>query len=372
MEIRHYLHAHPELSGNEINTRQFIVDFLKEHNANAIFEQPDNNAVMAVFNGSDKGRNVAFRCDIDALPINETNDVAYKSVNTGVAHKCGHDGHTAILLKVAQTLSQHRPAKGNVILVFQPEEETGKGAAKIVKSGKLDELDVDMIFGFHNIPAFPWGEIITNDTTFAAASCGFIANIQGRQTHAAHPENGLNPALAVAEMITFLNDVNVKSNDIEHFRQATLIYTRIGSIAFGTSAGDADVMATLRTFTNTGMTSMVNIITEKFNDICKKHHLQVKYNLSDEFPAVENDLDCVKLIKRAAIEKNHHLTELKEPFRWSEDFSQYLTKHKGAFFGIGAGENCPELHNPGYDFPDEIVDVGSNFCLDIFNLAQQP
>ncbi len=364
--IRHSLHAHPELSGNEHDTHDFIVKYLSVLNPDSLFQHIGGYGVIAVFNGREKGCNVAFRSDIDALPIQENNDIPYKSTVSNVSHKCGHDGHTAILLSLAEKISHNRPQKGNIILVFQPEEETGYGAQKIVDSGVLDELNTNVIFGIHNLPNFPEKSIVIKYGTFAAASCGLAVNLTGRQTHAAHPENGINPGLAVAEMINFLSSINNGDLSPEKFQQGTLIYTRIGEVAFGTSAGDAQIMTTLRAFSNSKMQNLVDNVINTFKEISSRHHLDFDYHFQDNFAAVENNTVFVDKIKETAQNGNFNIVEIEEPFRWSEDFSNYLKHYPGAFFGIGDGLNHPELHSPIYDFPDSIIDTASDFEIALF------
>ncbi len=368
MNIRHYLHQHPEISGMEKNTHDFIVKTLKSYNADSIFERVGGYGVIATFKGINKGYNIAFRADIDALPIHETLDVEYKSVNENISHKCGHDGHTAILLRFAEKLSVSHDFCGNIILIFQPEEETGYGAGNIIRSEILTKLSVDYIFGIHNLPGYPENAIVVKNNTFAAASCGMIVDIEGRQTHAAHPEKGINPAVAVAEIIIALDDINKPPQspyNINKFQQATLIYTKIGEIAFGTSAGQAQLMTTLRAFSNANMRQLRKYVINLIEDICKRHSLTLKYSFTDEFNAVENDNSCVDIIRKVASDNNITIIELEEPFRWSEDFSNYLIGIKGAFFGIGSGIDCCELHNPNYDFPDSIIDNTVDFFVKI-------
>lgn len=359
IELRHYFHAHPELSGQEVQTHHLIVDFLQTTNANRIISHVAGNGVIAVFSGKNSGKTIAIRGDIDALPISEHNDFSYSSVNDGVGHKCGHDGHTTILLQLAKNLSENPLEKGTVILIFQPEEETGNGAKKMIDSGVLKQFHIDYIFGLHNLPSFSLGAVVVKYGTFAAASSGMIIRLQGRETHAANPEKGINPAMAVAELIQWFDNFNQTHKNGNDFQQATLVYARIGKMAFGTSAGDAEVMVTLRAFSNDLMQQLVNQVTLYLIEISKKHQLDISHTFQDEFLAVENDTNCVKMVEQAAQCADMQTVNLELPFRWSEDFSHYLKNYRGAFFGIGAGYNHVELHHPDYDFPDELIESGA-------------
>lgn len=313
----------------------------------------DGHGVIAIFKGKKQGKNIAFRTDIDALPS---------------GHRCGHDGHTAILLQFAEYIvSGNRPETGSIILIFQPEEETGNGAKKILQSKVLQNLHVDYIFGLHNLPGYHLGNILFKYGTFAAASTGFIAKLEGKQAHAAYPENGINPAKAVADFILALD--SFKNDDISNFKQITVIHVNIGEIAFGTAAGDANVMLTLRSFTNKGMSELINNVTSELQQLANKYSLKVSYDFQDKFNALENDDVCVDIVKAAAKELNMTTESLPEPMRWSEDFADYCLKWHGGFFGIGSGENCKPLHNPEYNFPDELIDIGAKMFLKIAEQA---
>lgn len=318
IEIRHYLHQHPELSGQETNTMQTIADFLKPLKPDILETHVAGcNGLTAVFYGENRNKSVAFRADIDALPIEEDADLQYKSYNKGVAHKCGHDGHTAILLDFARKIAfKSRPF--NIILLFQPEEETGYGAKKMLQSETLRRLKPDAIFGLHNIPGAPLGDIVIKYDTFAAASTGFIIKLHGRQAHAAYPETGINPGMAVAEIIAETQKIH---SEATVFRQTTLIYTRIGEIAFGTSAGDAEIMLTLRSFTNAGMKELIKTVENIAAEKAKKYNLRVGFDFKDSFNALENNDRYVDIIKSSAEKLNYGVDIITEPFRWSEDLS---------------------------------------------------
>ncbi len=363
-EVRHYLHQHPELSGAEHNTHELICSFLERCNPSKIFRNVGGYGVVALFSKDGAKTTIAFRADIDALPINETTTLPYSSDTKNVAHKCGHDGHTTILLRFAEKISQNPPSC-NVVLIFQPEEETGKGAKKIMQTGVLQSLHIDMVFGFHNIPQQPNNMIIVRHNTFAAASAGFVAKLKGRQTHAAHPENGINPGLAVAEMIEKFDSYSRNHYEPECFQQSTLIYTHLGEVALGTSAGDAEIIFTLRAFSNKDMAEILHFASSTLSEIGSKYHLETGYEIIEDFPAVENDNELTDFMIYTAIANGYETTEPDTPFRWSEDFSQYLTEFRGAFIGIGSGMETKELHNPDYDFPDRIIEPASDFILHI-------
>ena len=364
IELRHHLHQHPELSGNEQNTHNLLASLLERLNPSKLYKNVGGYGLVAVFEKAGAKRTVAFRADIDALPINETLQLLYCSGSMNVAHKCGHDGHTAILMRFAEKISQN-PPDCNIVLIFQAEEETGYGAKKIMQTGLLQSLHIDMVFGFHNLPQYSYNKIVTRHNTFAAASCGFVAKLVGRQTHAAHPENGINPGLAVAELIAAMDQHNASHCKQDSFQQSTLIYTHIGEKALGTSAGDAEIIFTLRAFSNKDMAEILDFAKHTLAAVGKRHRLETSYELQESFPAVENSTELTDFVHRTAVECDFEVEEAASPFRWSEDFSQYLAEFKGCFFGIGSGLDSHELHHPDYDFPDRIIEPAAEFLSHI-------
>lgn len=349
--IRQDLHAHPGVSGHEEYAHDTIVRHLQALHPDALHTHVGGYGVVAYFGTDTASPVVALRADIDALPI---------------GHRCGHDGHTATLLRVAQLIAAHRPADRGVLLIFQPEEETGRGAQKIIDSGVLRQYDIRAILAVHNIPGYPLNEVLLSDHTFAAASSGVVYHLQGRPTHASTPELGINPGLAVAEIVqrmqqlTHQNGVSPLTTDHcplpTNLTLSTLIAIRLGQPAFGTSAGDADVMFTLRAFTNDNMQRLLNDAHSMVSEVAQRNGLTMTLELVEPFRATENTPQVVEQLRAIAEKNNRHVTLLQNPFRWSEDFSNYLVHYPGALLGIGAGRQHLELHHPDYDFPDEIIE----------------
>ena len=259
LALRHQLHAHPELSGREEQTHDTVAAYVKRLNPSRLYEKAGGFGLIAVF-GNEADEAVAFRTDMDALPVQETTDLPYISVHPGVAHKCGHDGHTAILLRLAEHIAQLQEENAlpcTAVLVFQPSEETGEGSARLLASGILQQYRIRAFYGLHNLPGIPAGQLLFRYGTFAAASVGVVLHLQGRQTHAAFPEMGINPGLAAVEILNRTLELNTSPLQTDDgFRQATLVGMRIGREAFGTSAGDGEVMFTLRAYTNSAMESL--------------------------------------------------------------------------------------------------------------------
>lgn len=348
-EIRQLLHKNPGISGQEEFAHDLIVKELLTLNPDEIHDHVGGYGVIAFWRSpKEDAGTLAFRADIDALPS---------------GHRCGHDGHTAIMLRFAQIVSADKDRKNNIVIVFQPEEETGKGAKKIMKSGILQRYGVDAIFGLHNIPGYDKGTVVLVRGTFAAASCGVIYRFRGRQTHASTPELGLNPGLAVAEMIQRFNSLNKMS--AKQFSFTTLICCRVGEEAFGTSAGKGEVMFTLRASENHAMFNLMQSADRISIEVADKYGLEIEKQVREPFRALENTPELVDQLDDIL----HNTSNIihRTSFRWSEDFAEYLTEFRGAFFGLGSGLKQPELHHPSYIFPDDIIESGAKCFETIMN-----
>lgn len=351
--VRHQLNAHPGLSGEEAYAHDMVTKCLRAYAECKVNEHVGGYGVVAVFGDRAELPTIAFRADTDALPIG------------GVSHRCGHDGHTAILLRVADLISQDRElySKCNIMLIFQPEEETGKGAQKILESGIMQRYDIKAVYGLHNIPGEPIGRVVSSIDTFAAASVGLKYRLCGRQTHASTPEKGINPGLAVAEIINRFATYAGGKTTLEEFSQSTLIGVRVGEEAYGTSAGEGEVMFTLRALTNKRMEQLRKEADEIVAEVSVREGLSWTVEEHDRFNATENNAELAEELERTLRAGGYEVKRMEKPFRWSEDFANYLMSYPGVFFGIGSGEGCHELHHPEYDFPDELTEPAAEAMM---------
>lgn len=356
--FRKYLHKYPELSKKEYKTAKKIKEFLSDNGPDEIIEKLGGTGLAAVYKSKKPGNTVLIRADIDALPISEINNFEHKSVFPEVAHKCGHDGHTTILAGLATILNENPPEKGRVVLLFQPSEETGEGAEMVLKDPQFKRLQPDYVFALHNLPGFDTSSIVIRDDHFAAASKGMTAKLFGKTSHAANPELGISPALAVADIIQQLSSLSASKEGFHDFKLITVIHTRIGEIAFGTTPGYAEVRATLRSYRNDDMKALTKGAVKIVEETCDKYGLKSDIGWQEEFPATINNVDCMKVLRHVAAENNFTVEEPDHPFRWSEDFGYFTLKYPGALFGVGSGKKHPSLHNPDYDFPDKIIPTG--------------
>lgn len=356
--LRQFLHSSPDLSGQEENTSGIVRSFLDKCSPDDLITGLGGFGLAALFNGRQSGPGILIRCELDALPIPETIELDYRSQHPERAHKCGHDGHMAILAGVALHLKEHPPARGSVVLLFQPSEETGEGAALVISDPQFEQIQPDYVFALHNLPGFHLGEVVLSDGPFASASCGLTIELKGATAHAAEPQKGISPALAVAELIESISSLPQFHTALHESAQATIIHARVGEVAFGTSPGSGVVMATLRSHSEQTMNTMIDRATSLAQGIAATHKLEVVIATKQPFPATVNHPEAAALVRQSAEKLGMKTRELEVPFPWSEDFGHFTAKYKGALFGLGAGRNQPALHHPHYDFPDELIARG--------------
>jgi amidohydrolase len=358
VQFRRELHQLPELAGEEKETSKIIINFLKSHKPDKIIKNIGGFGIAAVFEGEKSGPTICFRCDMDGLPIAESNRFDYKSKNNGVGHKCGHDGHMSMVSGLAIVFAEQRPDRGTIILLYQPAEETGEGAAKVIADDKFKQLKPDYIIGLHNLPKINKSAIVAKKGIFAAASRGIEIKLKGATSHAAEPENGRSPALAMAQIIEDITNLPNEEN-FTSYVLVTVVQAKLGEIAYGTTPGYAEVRATLRSYLDEDMDTLTKASEALIRSKCSQHQLDCEINYVEIFPATESDEKLAKILQELAENNNHEYINIEEPFRWSEDFGHYKKLASTLFFGLGAG-NIPDLHHHDYDFPDQLIPTGTN------------
>jgi len=363
--LRHFLHQNPELSNKEYKTSKIIIDTIQKYFPDEII-QLNNTGLAFIYKSNEEGNTIMFRAELDALPITEKNNIKYISKKKGVAHSCGHDGHMAILVRLAQKISKNPPKKGKVVLLFQPAEEVGQGAKDIVDDCNFQKIKPDYIFALHNIPGVKKNTILVKTDSFSASSKGMIVKLLGKTSHAAEPHYGINPTIAISKIIKKLNALNNNKKLFKDFILLTVVYIKLGENTFGISPGYAELHITFRAYKNKDMKLLSTESEKIIAAISKEEKLKYTISFCEIFPAIVNDKECVKLIIQSADENNLEVKTIDKPFDWSEDFSYYTEKFRGGFFGLGAGIETPTLHNPNYDFPDDIIEAGSKMFFSIY------
>ena len=360
-QLRHTLHQFPELSSQEGETAERIMAELCRLQPDELLQGLGGAGVAAVFNGEQPGPTTLLRAELDALPIEESNTFEHRSKRAGVSHKCGHDGHMVILMAVAEQLAAKRPVTGRVVLLFQPAEETGDGARQVVEDPQFAVLKPDFAFALHNTPGLALGQVQVRAGTFNCASRGLAVRFAGRTSHAAHPENGISPAHAMCQLITELQQLPQATQDRSW---VTVVHAHLGEVAFGTSPGDAVVMATLRTESDEAMASLVENSIALAARLATAEGLSHRIEWHDVFQASVNSQRGSDEVLAACLQCAVPVEVLEQPLRWSEDFGCLSqASGEGAMFTLGAGEDSPQLHNPDYDFPDALILVGAKLFL---------
>ena len=333
--LRHALHACPEVSGKEEKTKAMLMDFLKTHTTMELY--PCGDGFYAAHRETAPYKpSLALRADYDALALTDGT----------ASHLCGHDGHAAALCGTA-LFAEGKTFDRNIFFLFQPAEETGAGAEGCTEL--LHKESVAEIYGAHNLPGFPMGQVVTRPGTFACASRGVTLTFRGKPTHAAYPENGVSPAAAVGELLCALPSLS-NSDRFSAMTLCTVIGVQMGEKAFGAAAACAEVWLTLRAEHDRDLCALNDAILHRSIALAEKHGLAFSHAVQDVFPATENTASCAQKVLDLC---GGELLPL--PMRWSEDFGHYLKICPGAFFGIGAGEAHPPLHTENYEYPDALL-----------------
>ena len=365
--IRHQLHQQPELSGKEQDTARFIERTIRLFHPTKLIRSIGGYGLLAEYFFSEEGPTLLFRADIDAVAIDESEEqMPYHSLTPGVSHKCGHDGHTTILLRFAQMLHEQPLKQGRILLLFQPAEETGNGSSAILADLLLPQYPITSTFALHNIPGVSSSSIICKPGSFTCSVISAAITLSGKTAHAAEPLKGISPvqaALKIVETLMSWNRYDIKKED---YFLATLIEIHIGDEAYGVSAGTGVIRVTLRTKTDKNLRQYM----QKLEDLVETETsvtpgLKQEIQWLESFSANENDPAAVHEIQKAAHINHLSYIEMDVPFSWGEDFGLFTQQYKGAMFGLGAGENCPPLHSPQYDFPDEIIESGAQMFYSI-------
>ncbi|UFH54308.1 amidohydrolase [Spirosoma sp. KNUC1025] len=369
--FRRELHQFPEISGLEQETQKRIKAFVGQFRPDTLIEV-GGTGLLLQYGTDGTGPVTLIRADIDALPIQETNTFAHKSVYAGVSHKCGHDGHTAILARLASLLAEMPVQQGRVYLVFQPAEETGQGAQAVLNDSTLNDLQPDRVFALHNLPGFRQGVIVCKPGPFTASVLSMIVTFTGNVSHSAEPEKGLNPAYVMADFVLRSRQLQQPNPQSDDFALITPVYTTMGEKSYGVSAGYGEVHVTLRTRNAKRMEALNAQLMTLLADLSAGSGIRVDTSYTEAFFASENDPDAFQQVKRSAEELGYTFVEKSEPFKWGEDFGLFTQKYKGAMFGIGAGENSPALHNDDYDFNDSLIEPAAQLFLELIKTKHMP
>ena len=358
--FRRQLHRQPELSGQEQETAAMILSALKALSPTRLVTGLGGHGVAAVFDSGKTGPTVLFRAELDALPIVEESGVAWTSLVPGTAHLCGHDGHMAMLVGLGRLLHRQPIESGRVVLMFQPAEENGSGARAVVADPHFADIAPDWAFAIHNEPGLSFGYVGTRAGLINCASRGLAIRIEGRTSHAAEPELACSPVGLLGTIITHLESLGSDGVLDEHFRLATITHVNVGEPNFGITPGNAEIMVTLRASTDIAVNEMEAAARQQVAGLVDEKGLGVTFGIHDEFAASINDEAAVAVATRALDQLGIPHGNDGVPMRASEDFGVFGRNARSAMLCLGSGVDHPALHQPDYDFPDDLIRMGAH------------
>ncbi len=350
-KLRHELHQHPEISNHEFWTKKHLIDFLNKYTKLEVVDK--GSWFYAIYHAGDNKKNIAFRADFDALPMNEGIDMPYKSQYPGVAHKCGHDGHSASLAGFALEIDQNGADK-NIFFLFQHAEETGDGAIECATF--IKENNIEEIYAYHNMSGLPFKSINVIDGRAQYASKGMVIHLEGAPSHASEPEKGKNPSFAIAKIVSVIPEL-ISPDKNKGMVLCTVVQVNVGERAFGMSASKGDLLLTIRALYEEEMYKLQKSLEDFAKAEAEKYGLKVNFSYNDSFPETVNHKESTDKIRQVCKNKGFELLEMKEAYRGSEDFGHYTKITKGSICYIGNGEDYAPLHTFQYDFPDEVIKI---------------
>lgn len=370
-EVRKILHQYPETSGDEKETATRIETYLQKIAGLSIHNQVGGNGIVA-FKKYGPGPAIGFRAELDALPIAEKSEVPHTSKVDGKSHACGHDGHMSMVLELLCLLENSKTKSGTVVLIFQPSEETGEGAAAMVQhihDHNLAMPSLDICFAIHNIPGRTLGTVLLRDGAFACASVGVELKLSGRTAHAAHPEDATNPLLVACNLMQFGLDIP-KSSTVTGFALCTAISLESGGKTFGTSPGEALLRLTLRADSSKTLDAMCEAFEAESRKQAEVAGASADIAFFEHFPATANTSHS-KPARKAAETAGLNVEDLGNAFRWSEDFAHFDQLCPIFLMGLGSGKNQPALHAPNFDFPDDLIPLGAALYHELYKAIQK-
>ena len=358
-KFRRELHQYPELSGKEIKTAQKILYALKDMKPSKIIDKMGGHGLAAIFDSQEKGPTLLFRAELDALPIQEKNNIPWASNLPGVSHTCGHDGHMTMLLALGRIISRNPIKCGKVVLMFQPSEENGQGARAVISDPRYEQIKPDLAFAIHIEPGRPFGYVSTRPGLMNCASLGLKITLHGKTAHAADPDDGISPSHAVAEFIQKISEFNHGDELNNNFKLTTITHVQIGEQSFGISPGHASIFVTLRTSNDDSLSQLDKDVRGLVSNISKQFKLTFGFEIFDHFAASINDKEAYDIAVNAMKSLNINYGSIGVPMRASEDFGIFGKQSKAAMLCLGPGKDYAALHNPDYDFNDDLIPIGT-------------
>lgn len=365
---RRHLHAHPELGFDCFDTASFVAERLKEFGVDEVHEGIARTGIVALIRGQGDGPAIGLRADMDALPIDEATGAEHASTIQGKMHACGHDGHTTMLLGAAKYLCETRNFRGTVALIFQPAEEDGGGGGVMVEEGIMDRFGIGQVYAIHNAPGFPAGLFMTGPGPVLAAVDTFHIHVKGVGGHAANPHETKDPIPCTVAIVQAINTIiprNIYARD-EVVVSVTQIHT--GS-AENIVPDKAYINGTVRSFDPKVQDQVEARLKEIVAGQAAAFGISAELAYDRHYPATVNDVAKSEFAAEVARDVSDQVIYQEAREMGAEDFSYMLQARPGAFMMLGQGEG-PGLHQPDYDFNDEVAPIGASYFVRLVERAQ--
>jgi hippurate hydrolase len=378
-QIRRDLHAHPELCYEEQRTSDVVAAKLTEWGIPVVRGLGLTGVVGIIKNGTSE-RAIGLRADMDALPMQEINTFAHASRHPGKMHACGHDGHTSMLLGAARHLAEHRNFDGTVYLIFQPAEEGGAGARRMIQDGLFERCPMDAVYGMHNWPGMAVGSFGVTEGPMMASSNEFHVTVRGKGAHAAQPHKGVDPIMVAIQIAQAWQTIITRNKSPLDTAVLSITQIHAGS-ATNVIPDDASLVGTVRTFT----TEVLDLIEKRMQalaeNIAAGFDAEVDFSFKRNYPPLVNHARetqfAVEVMK--AVAGADQVDDQIEPTMGAEDFAFFLQEKPGCYIFIGNGEGehrdgghglgpCV-LHNGSYDFNDNLLPIGASFWVHLAEAA---
>jgi amidohydrolase len=370
--LRRDIHAHPELSFEELRTSELVAKQLLSWGIE-VHRGLGTTGVVGVIHGRPGPRAIGLRADMDALPLNEQNQFAHASRHPGKMHACGHDGHTAMLLAAAQHLAEHRDFEGTVVLIFQPAEEGGGGAREMMNDGLFDRFPMDAVFGMHNWPGMAVGQFAIKHGPCFASSNEFKITINGKGCHAAMPHLGTDPVPIACQLVQGFQ--TILTRNVRPIETGVISVTMIeAGQATNVVPDTVTIQGTVRTFTHDTLDLIERRMADMTRQLCGAFGAESKFEFQRNYPATVNHPRETAFVREVMTELVGADNVLEfEATMGAEDFAYMLQGKPGAYFVIGNGDGAHRegghglgpcmLHNTSYDFNDHLIPLGATLWI---------
>ena len=375
--LRRDLHAHPELAYQETRTADIVARELAAYGIE-VHRGLARTGVVGVLRKGTSSRAIGLRADMDALPLQEKNDFAHVSAHPGRMHACGHDGHTALLLGAARYIAENQAAldfDGTVYFIFQPAEESEAGGDVMVKDGLFEQFPMQSVFGLHNWPGLPVGEMTVMPGPIMAGTCAFEIAIRGHGSHAAMPNQGVDTLVVASHLVIALQ--TVVARNLHPCEPAVVSVTQIhGGDALNIIPDDAVLRGTIRSF----KPAVQDLVERSIERICagigETYGAQISVEFDTRYPPTVNSVEETELCRAAAeaVCGAGKIRRRSKPSMAAEDFAYMLQVKPGCYvwLGNGPGTGGCALHNPHYDFNDSILPIGISYWVKLVETALRP